>query len=161
MMEPTAPEMIQGGATTGERSLARVPLVLNRRNFSWITERISGVVEERAPRWWWVCFTITGAIAMFGLFCIGYQISTGVGVWGNNIPNRMGLGYYELRFLDRYRTRRHADFGHFVFVAPKMADFHQPFGRSYDAFRGDVRGDLSGHSCRPRLDGVVSRSGSE
>src|SRR5437899_865878 len=24
---------------------------------------------------------------MFGLFCLGYQISTGVGVWGNNIPN--------------------------------------------------------------------------
>src|SRR5437016_7674448 len=85
---PTAPEVISGEASSSVgRPLARTPLVLNRRNFSWITERISGVVEDRAPRWWWVCFTITGSIAMFGLFCLGYQISTGVGVWGNNIPN--------------------------------------------------------------------------
>ena len=79
----TAPEVIQGRASRG---VERVPLVLNRRSFSWLTERISGVVEQPAPRWWWVCFTITGTIAMFGMFCLGYQISTGVGVWGNNIP---------------------------------------------------------------------------
>ena len=34
--------------------LREVPLVLNRRNFSWLTERISGVVRKSAPRWWWV-----------------------------------------------------------------------------------------------------------
>ena len=79
---PTAPDVIESEASTAvERPLARKPLVLNRRNFSWITERISGVVEQPAPRWWWVCFTITGSIAMFGLFCLGYQISTGVGTW--------------------------------------------------------------------------------
>src|ERR1051326_2830639 len=85
---PTAPDVIRAeAATTVQRPLARVPLVLHNRNFSWITERISGVVEDRAPRWGGVCFTITVWIAMFGLFCLGYQISTGVGVWGNNIPN--------------------------------------------------------------------------
>jgi len=35
---------------------------------------------------WWVCFMTTASIATFGLFCIGYQISTGVGTWGNQIP---------------------------------------------------------------------------
>src|ERR1017187_8758836 len=78
---PTAP-----GVISGEKPLARVPLVLNKRNFSWLTERISGVVEQRAPRWWWVTFTITATIATFGLFCLGYQISTGVGTWGLNHP---------------------------------------------------------------------------
>ena len=83
----TAPDVIAGEASASvERPLARVPLVLNKRNFSWITERISGVVEERAPRWWWVAFAITSMVAVFGLFCLGYQISTGVGTWGLNHP---------------------------------------------------------------------------
>src|SRR5205807_993958 len=72
---PTAPEMIE----ETDRPLPRVPLVLNKRNFSWLTGRISGVVEQPAPRWWWVAFTITASVATFGLFCLGYQISTGVG----------------------------------------------------------------------------------
>ena len=37
-------------------SSTHVPLVLNRRNFNWLTQRISGVIEQPAPRWWWVCF---------------------------------------------------------------------------------------------------------
>jgi hypothetical protein len=80
------PEVREGEAATLKKPLARVPLVLNKRNYGWITERISGVVEERAPRWWWVSFAITSMIAMFGLFCLGYQISTGVGTWGLNHP---------------------------------------------------------------------------
>jgi molybdopterin-containing oxidoreductase family membrane subunit len=69
-----------------KRRIAHVPLVLNRRNFNWLTQRISEVVEQPAPRWWWVIFTITASAATFGLFCIGYQISTGVGTWGNQVP---------------------------------------------------------------------------
>ncbi len=79
---PAAPETIE----EAERQIARGPLVLNRRNFSWLTERISAVVEQPAPRWWWVAFTITASAATFGLFCLGYQISTGVGTWGLNHP---------------------------------------------------------------------------
>src|SRR4051795_6318786 len=83
----TAPDVIEGEASASvEKPLQRVPLVLNRRNFSWITERISGAVEGTAPRWWWVTFAITSMVAMFGLFCLGYQISTGVGTWGLNHP---------------------------------------------------------------------------
>src|ERR1041385_5896813 len=84
---PTAPDNIEAEASTAvQQPLARMPLVLHRRNFSWLTERISGVVEQPAPRWWWVTFTITAGIAVFGTFCIGYQISTGVGTWGLNHP---------------------------------------------------------------------------
>src|ERR1044071_5749594 len=79
---PAAAPEVQGA----KRRIAHVPLVLNRRNFNWLTQRISSVVEQPAPRWWWVIFTITASAAVFGLFCIGYQISTGVGTWGNQIP---------------------------------------------------------------------------
>ncbi len=64
----------------------RVPLVLNDRKLNWITQKISSIVEERTPFWWWVSFAITAPTALFGIFCIGYQISTGVGVWGENHP---------------------------------------------------------------------------
>ncbi|MEY2530477.1 MAG: hypothetical protein QOI96_562, partial [Verrucomicrobiota bacterium] len=39
----TASELIRDEASASvEKPLARVPLVLNKRNFSWITERIAG-----------------------------------------------------------------------------------------------------------------------
>ncbi|MGI9086649.1 MAG: NrfD/PsrC family molybdoenzyme membrane anchor subunit [Chthoniobacterales bacterium] len=83
----TAPDVIQGEASSSiERPLARVPLVLNKRNFAWITDRIAGVIEGPAPRWWWVAFALTSMVAAIGLFCLGYQISTGVGTWGLNHP---------------------------------------------------------------------------
>jgi molybdopterin-containing oxidoreductase family membrane subunit len=67
--------------------LQRVPLVQNNRPLTWITDKISVICEERTPIWWWIAFLITSPIALFGLFCIGYQISNGVGVWGENHPN--------------------------------------------------------------------------
>src|ERR1700716_736220 len=83
----TAPDVIEGEASaSAEKPLIRAPLVLNKRNFSWITERIAGVIEANAARWWWVAFAITSMVAMIGLFCLGYQISTGIGTWGLNHP---------------------------------------------------------------------------
>jgi molybdopterin-containing oxidoreductase family membrane subunit len=84
---PTAPDVIAGEASASVTPpLARVPLVLNRRNFDWVTNRISGAVENPTPRWWWVSFAITAGIAAFGMFCLAYLISTGVGTWGVNQP---------------------------------------------------------------------------
>src|SRR5438132_13792305 len=81
----TAPELTESEEIASpERPLARPPLVLNRRSYGWITERISGAVENRAPRWWWVAFAFTSGIAGFGLFCLGDQISIGVGPLGLN-----------------------------------------------------------------------------
>jgi Ni/Fe-hydrogenase subunit HybB-like protein len=64
--------------------MARVPLVGNNRSLSWITDNVSKIVEARTPIWWWVAFLITSPVALIGLFCIGYQISNGVGMWGEN-----------------------------------------------------------------------------
>ncbi|KAB2648504.1 MAG: hydrogenase [Verrucomicrobia bacterium] len=69
---------------TTPKELERVPLVTNDRKHTWITDKVSSIVEERTPLWWWVAFLPCSLIAMIGLFCIGYQISNGVGVWGEN-----------------------------------------------------------------------------
>src|SRR5204863_7702774 len=83
-----APEKVR----EAEQRIANAPLVLNRRNFHWLTRRISEVVEQPAPRRWRVIFAITASAATFGFFCIGYPISTGVGTWGNQISVGWGWG---------------------------------------------------------------------
>ena len=72
---------------TTQPELVRPPLVSNRRSFSWVSDKVSSICEERSRLWWWSLFIPLSAIALFGLFCIGYQISNGVGVWGENHPN--------------------------------------------------------------------------
>jgi molybdopterin-containing oxidoreductase family membrane subunit len=67
--------------------LKRVPLVDNNRSVSWITDKVSEIVEKKTPFWWYAAFAITSPIALMGLVCIVYQISNGVGVWGENHPN--------------------------------------------------------------------------
>jgi len=66
--------------------LEREPLVLNNRPFSWITNRICGIIENRQPLLWWILFV--PSVVLFGImvFCFTYLISTGVGVWGQKQP---------------------------------------------------------------------------
>src|SRR5437660_7342376 len=66
--------------------LQRVPLVANNRSFGWISNRIAGLCEGKAPLWWWVLFVPSFlALCMLG-YMLSYQVSTGVGVWGNRHP---------------------------------------------------------------------------
>ncbi len=66
--------------------MPRPPLVEGNRSMHGITTLLSGIPENRAPRWWWCAIAVTGSLAAFGTFCIIYLLWTGVGVWGNNIP---------------------------------------------------------------------------
>jgi molybdopterin-containing oxidoreductase family membrane subunit len=66
--------------------LERIPLVANNRSLGWISNRIASLCEDKAPTWWWVLFFPSAlALGMLG-FMLTYQISTGVGVWGNRHP---------------------------------------------------------------------------
>ena len=69
-----------------ESCMPRRPIVLNDRSMAWVTDRIAGIVENKAPRLWWIAISIAGSFATFGIFCVLYLQFTGVGVWGNNIP---------------------------------------------------------------------------
>src|SRR5207237_5131788 len=74
---------------------------------------------------------------------------------GAEPSRRLGLGHHQFRVLDRYRARRHFDFGHSLLAATEMAYFDQSFRGSDDTFRGDLRGNFPRRACRERLDGVV------
>jgi len=80
---------VQPGAVTIPETpveLQRQMLVANGRSFGWISNRVSSISEDKAPFWWWVLF-VPSALLMGMLLCLlGYQISTGVGVWGNQHP---------------------------------------------------------------------------
>jgi len=67
-------------------SLPRAILVENGRSFSWITEKICGIIEGKTPTWWWVCFVLACFVASFTVAGMTYLVSTGVGVWGHNNP---------------------------------------------------------------------------
>jgi Ni/Fe-hydrogenase subunit HybB-like protein len=68
------------------RILEREPLVLNNRNYAWITNRICGIVENRQPTLWWLLFVPSVLLTSIMVFGFVYLISTGVGVWGQKQP---------------------------------------------------------------------------
>jgi Ni/Fe-hydrogenase subunit HybB-like protein len=68
------------------KRIERVPLVLNNRPMSWITNHVASVTEKSAPVWWWILFGLSSSLAVVSVLCIAYLISTGVGVWGLNHP---------------------------------------------------------------------------
>ena len=70
--------------------IPRPALVENDRSFSWITEKICGIVEEKTPTWWWVCFVMACATASFTVLGLVYLVAAGTGVWGLANPANWG-----------------------------------------------------------------------
>ena len=71
-------------------SMPRRPIIENERNFTWITQKVCGIVEARTPMWWWVAFVICAMVASFTAMGLIYLVSTGVGVWGLRNPTFWG-----------------------------------------------------------------------
>ncbi|HSH92635.1 MAG TPA: NrfD/PsrC family molybdoenzyme membrane anchor subunit [Roseimicrobium sp.] len=84
MSEVAIPASVKIQAPPAE--LERPPLVLNNRGLGWITDRVAGVAEGKAPFWWWALLIPSMMLASVSVICIAYLISTGVGVWGLNHP---------------------------------------------------------------------------
>jgi Ni/Fe-hydrogenase subunit HybB-like protein len=77
--------------------LERKPLVANLHGFAWISDKIAGVAEGKTPRWWWAAFLPSVAIMTMGFLMIGYQICTGVGVWG--VAHPVAWGWAIINFV--------------------------------------------------------------
>ncbi len=68
------------------KALGEKALVAPRSTFRSITEAVSRVTENPAPRGWWIAFlTAASFTGILGL-AVGYLFYRGVGVWGNNSP---------------------------------------------------------------------------
>ena len=67
-------------------ALPRAELVLQHRDFKWITDKICGIVEGPTPAWWWYCFAVAIFVASFTVAGLTYLVGTGVGVWGHANP---------------------------------------------------------------------------
>ncbi len=64
----------------------RAPLVLGENTFGTITDKVSGLAEQRPQMWWWIAFMISFSLMGMLFALIGVLFLTGVGVWGNNQP---------------------------------------------------------------------------
>ena len=77
--------------------LERKPLVQNLHGFAWISDKIAGVAEGKTPQWWWWAFIPSVGLMSLCFVMIAYLISTGVGVWGVNVP--VAWGYAIVNFV--------------------------------------------------------------
>jgi molybdopterin-containing oxidoreductase family membrane subunit len=70
--------------------LQRQPVVAGNHDVAWVSDKVSSLVEGKTPTWWWIAFIpAAGAASLLGIMLL-YQISTGIGVWGNDHPVMWG-----------------------------------------------------------------------
>ena len=62
----------------------RRPLVTGEKSYHDVTVDVARPVEGKANRAWWIVFSIALVAFLWGIGCIIYTISTGIGVWGLN-----------------------------------------------------------------------------
>ncbi|AWU43946.1 hydrogenase [Blattabacterium sp. (Cryptocercus kyebangensis)] len=67
-----------------ESNPIREPLIIGNKTFQNITEDILNPIEKKAGSLWWISFFISILAFFWGLGCIFYTVSTGIGVWGLN-----------------------------------------------------------------------------
>lgn len=80
-----------------QQDMPRTELVENHRDFNWITEKVCGIVEGPAPKWWWICFGVAAFTSLFTFIGLVYLVSTGVGVWG--LANPINWGWAIVNFV--------------------------------------------------------------
>jgi molybdopterin-containing oxidoreductase family membrane subunit len=76
---------------TSDDPTRRAPLVVGGHDAHFITERVCGIVEmETTPRAWWIAFAISSSLTLMLFGLVGYLVTTGVGVWGLQVPVAWG-----------------------------------------------------------------------
>jgi Ni/Fe-hydrogenase subunit HybB-like protein len=82
---------IESNLTGGEILIAGNP------SFSDVTAKISGILDAKTSRYWYLAIAFTGSLALMFFGLIGYLVYTGIGIWGVNIP--VGWGFAIINFV--------------------------------------------------------------
>ena len=78
---------VMGGDVLSHPEVTRANLVPGNQDFTSVTERVCGIIERPdTPRAWYIAFAISVSLTGVLFAMLTYLISTGVGVWGNNVP---------------------------------------------------------------------------
>ena len=131
-------------------SQVRPPLVEGDKDYHQVTEDICRPVEAKPSKLWWIGFLISvGLLAFWNCFC--YH---GSYLWYRPMEpeqnNWLGMGYYQLRMVGRYWSRRYTDLCYLIIIPPGLENRCEPCGRSDDHLCGNVCGpvsDLAHGSC--------------
>ena len=74
---------------------------------------------------------------------------------GHRHPGGLGLRHHQLRVVDRYRPRGHADLGHSAAVQADVAQLDQPVRRGDDAVRRGLRRHVPAAAHGPSVAGLL------
>src|ERR1044072_5345952 len=63
------------------------PVITPGHTFASVTDKISALtLRRRTPLGWYIGFAISFVLVQVLLFTITYLVTTGIGIWGTNIP---------------------------------------------------------------------------
>ena len=67
-----------------KESEIRDPLILGNKTYHDISKDVARPVEGKANKYWWILFSLSLGLFLWGVSCMIYTIGTGIGVWGLN-----------------------------------------------------------------------------
>ncbi|NQZ55757.1 MAG: polysulfide reductase NrfD, partial [Candidatus Nitrosopelagicus sp.] len=67
-----------------KESEIRDPLILGNKSYHDISKDVARPIEGKANKYWWILFSLSLGLFLWGILSIAYTIGTGIGVWGLN-----------------------------------------------------------------------------
>ena len=62
----------------------RDSLILGNKSYHDISKDVARPIEGKANKYWWILFSLSLGLFLWGILSIAYTIGTGIGVWGLN-----------------------------------------------------------------------------
>ncbi len=62
----------------------RDPLILGNKSYHDITKDVALPVEGKANKYWWILFSLSFILFIWGVLSMAYTVGTGIGAWGLN-----------------------------------------------------------------------------